>query len=616
MNSLVKRIGYFLLVLLVSLAIFSNPSSAEESQFSIISANESVTMTVTADPNGMKIATLKPGTRVKLVRQEASWSKIEYNGRLGWVRQDTLKPFTQDLLPIYSSYYKLLDKTEHVIYALVADFTQDGIEDLYMIVDSTPTKGQYTEMIYSGDTVIYQKNLKHGLSVLKDANDYYLFHHSQKNTDKTYKLSELNGQAKIDYLDASEGKSSYEVGTNHYVMSYYIVQAGNGKVNEQIFTHEQAASKDAYGSDKVNEYGENIYLENYSLSSNGQTKVLLEKDYKELFALYEKSKGAKIIYRDDGNSAALSDKFAFNLKHAKEELLRLATDITEEKPIDVVDSELDTLKLKLAQSAVLEMPYENAVSRNALTLVKNVENGMTNGLAGYEASYFTKAKLEFPIDGMVYAERTPIDQVIYDFYGTTVNADEFNALASIENRYLDKDYYQYPLEEAETSDTYIYRQLQSVEQLESGYDVLQFIDYEMPVEIAVSESNENALIAGEKVHKGYVVLKRLPFKSGTKWIYVDTVSHLDLMNEKHYATYENALSVVQRFVAEQQLVEPTDEDVVAEEIVAASAAVDGNRKQVEVQDKKIPWGVLAAVFLLAGTVFGGAYYAYRRKIEQ
>ena len=44
----------------LSLAIFASPSSAEDTMFSVISANESVTMTVTADPNGMKVATLKP----------------------------------------------------------------------------------------------------------------------------------------------------------------------------------------------------------------------------------------------------------------------------------------------------------------------------------------------------------------------------------------------------------------------------------------------------------------------------------------------------------------------------------------------------------------------------
>lgn len=615
MNRLVKRIGCFLAVTLISLMMFGSPSSAEENAFSIISANESVTMTVTADPNGMKVATLKPGTRVKLVRQEANWSKIEYNGRLGWVRQDAIKPFMQDLLPIYSSYYKLLDETEDIIYALVADFTQDGIEDLYMIVDSNPTKGQYTEKIYSGDTIIYQKNVKHGLSVLKDATDYYLFHHSQKNTDKSYKLSELNEQATIDYAGQSEGKSSYEIDTNHYLMSYYIVQAGNGNVTEQTFTHEQVASKDVYGSSKANEYEENIYLEKYSLSSNGQSKILLEKDYKEQFAVYEKAKGAKIIYRDDGNSAALSDKFVFDLKRAKEELLRLATDITAQKSIDVPDVELEILKLKLAQSVVLEMPFENGISRNALTMVKNIEQGMKNGLAGYDAGYFTKAKLEFPIDGMDYVERTPIDQVIYDFYGTTVNADEFNALASVENRFLDKAYYQYPIEEQEKSDTYIYRQLQSVQELASGYDVLQFIDYEMPVELAVTESNENVLIAGKQVNKAYMVLKRLSFKSEVKWIYMDTVSQIDLMNDKQYATYENTLSVVQRYIAEQQLIEPTNDEVV-ETITVASAATGEKRKIEEVQEAKFSWGVLAPIALLAGGALGGAYYFYRRKIKQ
>lgn len=598
-------------IFLLSMALFSNPSSAEENQFSIISADENVLMTVTADSNGMKVATLKPGTRVKVVREEASWTKIEYNGRLGWVRQDVIKPFTQDLLPIYSAYYKLLENTEHVIYALVADFTQDGIEDLYMIVDSNPTKGQYVEKIYSGETVIYQKSLKYGLSVLKDSTNYYLFHHSQKNTDKKYKLSSLNEQAITDYAETSEGKSSYEIATNHYLMSYYIVQAGNGSVKEQTFTHEQVASKEHTGSSKVNEYGENIYAENYSLSSDGQVKNLTEKDYKNLFSLYEKAKGAKIVYRDDGNSAGLSDKFAFDVKNAKKELLKLAAEVANDKAIDLPSSELNVLKVKLAQSVMLEMPYENGIARNALTMMKNVENGIENGLAGYEGSYFTAATIEFPIDGMQYVERTPIDEVIADFYGATINRDEFNALASAENRYLDDDYYQYPSEE-QKQDTYIYRQLQSVHQLES-YDVLQFIDYEMPNDIAVSELNENELIAGEQINKGYVVFKRLPFKSEVKWIYVDTVSHIDLMNEKQYQTYENTLPAVQRYVAEQQLIETLDEEI-EEDIPSASAT---NKSQVaeQAQEPQFSWGFLAVLTLLAGAVFGGAYYVYRKKID-
>ena len=231
---------------------------------------------------------------------------------------------------------------------------------------------------------------------------------------------------------------------------------------------------------------------------------------------------------------------------------------------------MEALKLKLAQSVILEMPYEKAIQRNATTMVKNVENGIRYGLPGYDASYFTRGNVEFPLDGMEYIDRAPIDTVIYDFYGTKVNADEFNNLASIENRFLDTDVYQYPVEEQATPETYTYRQLQGIEQLETGYDVLQFTDYEMPVDVIVSESNENALIAGEKVQEGYVVFKRLPFKSGVKWVYVDTVSNLLQMNEDQFKTYENTLAVVQKFIGEQQIGE-SEED---EELIVASAKAD------------------------------------------
>ena len=135
------------------------------------------------------------------------------------------------------------------------------------------------------------------------------------------------------------------------------------------------------------------------------------------------------------------------------------------------------------------------------------------------------------------------------------------------------------------------------------------------MDLAVTETNENALIAGKQMNKGYVVLKRLPFKSEVKWIYVDTVSHIDLMNDKQYATYENTLSVVQRYIAEQQLIEPTNDEVV-ENITVASAATGEKRKIEEVQEAKFSWGVLAPIALLAGGAFGVAYYFYRRKIEQ
>ncbi|MGN7479811.1 SH3 domain-containing protein [Solibacillus silvestris] len=611
-----KKCFYIFFALLTGFLGCMQSSSAEEVRHSIISAEQGATMTATANPDGMKVAALKQGTRVKLIREEASWAKVEYNGRLGWVRNEFIKPFTEDLLPIYSSYYKLLEETDDVIYALVNDFTQDGIEDLFVIVDSNPSKGQYIEKIYSGGTVIYQKNLKHGLSVLKDATDYYLFHHTQTNSEKKYKLSALNEQAKTDYYEASEGKNSYEVTANTYLNTYFIVQSGNGELSELTLTHEQAASKDYYGGVKKNGYDETIYLENYYLSNGGKTEPLLEKDYNALFAKYEKAKGAKIIYSDDYKSASLSDKFSFDLKRAKNELLDLAAAIAPEKEIEVLPAEMDSLKIKLAQSVFLEMPYENGVSRNAYTMVKNVEDGVKRGLPGYEASYFTKENsVEIPIDGMQYMDSTPMENVINDFYGTTINADEFNALASVEGRALNDGVYQFPIEEEEASETYIYRQLLSMEQLQNGYDILQFADYNMPMEIVVSPSNENGLIAGEQVQKGYVVFKRLPFKTGTKWVYIDTVSQIDLMDSKHYQTYENTLPLMQRYIAEQQIAEEMKPDEDAEPIVASAATGEGSVQAAD-QETAVSWGFMALVLALVIGAFGGAYFIYYRKTKQ
>ena len=593
--------------------VLTQPANAEQETLHVITAEKSVIMTATPDTKGMKVATLKPGTRVKLMREDGKWSKIEYNGRLGWVQSERIQPFTKDLLLIYSNYYKLLEETEHLVYALVTDFTSDGVEELYTITDADPTKGQYIETIYSGESIIYQRTVNHGLSVLKDSTDYYLFHHSQKNSDKNYKLSQLNEQAAIDYAQVSEGKASYEITANHYFMSYYVMQAGNGEPARKTFTHELVASKEFNGGSETNEYDENIYLEKYVGTSEGQTKTLLEKDYQALFAVYENAKGAKIIYSDDGDSASLSSKFSFTIQQAKNELFQLAENVIVAPEYEGLQEDMKVLKEMLAQSVYLEMPYENDVARNSLTMLKNIEKAIEQGIPGYGDNYFTKATIDFELVNLNYVERMPIDTVIYDFYGTRVNVEEFNTLGAEENRYLTDDYYQYPVDEVEQGAS-IYRLLQSVQQLDSNYDVLQFTDYEVPNTMTISEANENYLIASTRLQSGYVVLKRLSTNTGTKWVYVDTVSTLDAMNVKQYQIYENTLQIIQQYIAQQQLSEDEVQQKTEDKLTLASANTGQQSESVEAQQISFSWGFLAFLILLIGLAFSGAYYWYRRKI--
>ncbi|ATP39040.1 hypothetical protein CSE16_02810 [Solibacillus sp. R5-41] len=606
-----KLVILVLAVILVGVS-FVPRTLAEEIKYYTVVPEDGTVMTASADANGMKIMTLKQGTRVSLVRQEESWTKIDYNGRLGWVKSEALKPFDHDLLPIYSTYYKQLDKAQDLIYAFVADFTQDGIEDLYIVSDSNPSKGQYTATIYSGETIIYQKNLKYGLTVLKNSTDHYLFHHAQKNTEKKYPLADLNDQAKTDYYEVSGGKNSFEIATNTYLNSYYIVQSGNKQIEELTLTHEQIVSKDYFGGKSTNDFGETIYQDKYSLSREGKTTTLLEKEFDELFAYYEKVKGAKIIYSDDYQSASLTTDFSYKVERTKQEILDLALNVlSDKKQIDGIAG-LDELKLKLAQSLQLEIPYGQAIQRNAATYVKNLEKGIINGLPGYDRSYFAKSDVEFVQEGMHYFERAPIDAVIYDFYGVKINTEEFNNLASIDFRYLDEQTYEFPVEgPGEQLKTYNYRQLIGIESFDPGYDALQFVDYEMPIDIAVSEMNENVLIAGEKVNEGYVLLKRLPFKSGIKWVYIDTVEQIEGLNVDQYKPYENSLDLVQKFVAEQQVTSGEQEPLVVE--AATRNTRDVEPRQAKPQGPSILWGLLSAGMVILIGAASASYYIYRKK---
>lgn len=594
-------------ILMISFSI-GNQISAQIDNYTI-STEQGAMMTATADAKGMAIATLKQGTRVEMVRKDTSFTKIEYNGRLGWVPNEALKPFTKELLPVYASYYKLLDQTEDIVYAIIYDFTQDGIEDLYLVVDTEPSKGQYTEMIYSGEEIIYQKNLKHGLTILKDATDYYLFHHKQINGEKKFKLVNLNDQAKTDYQEISDGKNSFEILANTYINSYYIVQSGDGNLLEQTFTHNQVASKDYTESELANEVGETIYRESYSLSTGGKTKTLLQKEYEELFSHYEQARGFKIVYSDDANSASLSDSFSFQVDSAKQEILSLAEKVVSSKQLEGDAEDLAQLKIKLAQSVILEMPYEQAIARNSLTYMKQMEKGILYGLAGYDLNYFEKSDVETPMDDTYYADSSAVDLAMYDFYGKTIDTTEYANLAASENRYLDEGHYQFPVEEQQAT-TYNYRQLQAVKQLE-GYDALQFVDYELPADVIVTEGTESLLIAGKKVNDGYVLFKRLPFKAGVKWVYVDTVKQVDELDTTQYQAYEESLGLVQRYLAQQTMEE--DEGEEPDEVVVASANTEKVAKIKESQQTDVSWGMLLVGISAFVCAVIASYFVYRKR---
>lgn len=603
---------FFKIILSVLLftALLPNPFvlAQEEVQQYIVTTTNGVSMTASADEKGMVVAKLSKGARVKFVRQQDNWVKVDYQGRLGWVPSETIAPFDEDLLSIYAGYYKRLTNTDHIIYALVADFTQDGIEDLYVVRDVDPTKGQYEEYIYSGEQLIYQKNRKSGLTILKNGVNYYLYHHAQTNDEKKYTLKQLNSQAKTDYFEASEGKESYEVTANRYVRSYVILSAGDGFLDEQTVTYEQIASKDYYGAELKNEYEESIYLENYALSKGGQTTTLMQQNYRELFSTYEKSKVIKVIYDDRYKTAGLNERFQFDRNRTKKELLALAEAVMPDKQLNMEQSELENLQDLLDQSVYLEIPYNSAIERNMMAYFKAVQRGIDNGMAGFDSTQLLVTKNE---TATTY-DRTSIDRLIYDFYGVKMKPDKFNQLANDMGYIMtDENYVANIIEETQAKD-YIYRQLLAIEMIENGYIALKYTDYEMPQEMKVSPANESMVIAGTQVGQGYVLLKRLPFQSDVNFVYMDTVNSLDHLNVDQFGMYENSLDAIQKLSEEQKAGQT--EDVQELEITQVEEAAQSQALTKADTETPNSWWLPLGIAMLVVAAFASSYYFYRKRM--
>ena len=332
-------------------------------------------------------------------------------------------------------------------------------------------------------------------------------------------------------------------------LTRHIQEMFEGKLDPHYFEQrKQIASKDFYGVDNKNEFDESIYLEKFTLSKDGKTQSLQARDFDEQFSKYENSKVVKVIYEDNYKSAALSNRFSFEVERVKKELIDLAADAMPAKQLDVGDADIEALQQKLAQSVLLEMPYSAGISRNAANYFKAVEQAISKRLVGYDAAIFEMIADD---KGTTY-NRASVDALIYDFYGLKMNSEEFNHLASDEGYMVDEEKYYGPLKATQDEETYVYRQLLAVKSVNSQYDAVKFTDYEMPQTVNISATDEHALIAGEKRNSGYVLFKRLPFKSGVKWIYIDTVDQLDNLNTEQYTTYENSLDIIQKLIAEQK----------------------------------------------------------------
>lgn len=563
---------------------------AEEVAYYVVTSKEGALMTTTADEDGMKVAQLPAGTRISVVLQEDSWTRIDYQGRLGWVSSAAIAPFTEDVLPAYAAHYQTINEAEHLVYALLVDFTQDGVEDLYVVTDEDTSKGEYTERIYSNGQVIYQKNVTDALTILRSGTQYYIQHDATINRDTASTLKDLNNQAKTDYYEASRGNEQFKIQTNSYVNTVHILRAASGSVAEKTFISEEIASKDFYGAELVNQYNESVYAQKRTQSEQGETQELTEADFKAAMEPYKKATVVARVYEDKYRSAALVSNFAFKKQRVLDELMNLAEQSQHMKQGAVsVVSEADMLDLreKLAQSVMLELPFSLG-ERQPQQYVER----MLEVIAMQEPSLVLDERGYRPFKQEV------VDAKLLDFYGIKVDPAKLNEQAGTEGVTFSEAHYFAKLEENPLQ-LPIYRQLKEVSEIDGGFFAVRFADYELPADVVVDEATESKLIAGTYKGEGYVIFKKLT----SNWVYIDTVEKLEGISMLRFEEYANSLAVKDYAPVEKGT------DIEQQEIEASVQAQVV--QQPEEQSFSI-WVLLAIIICSFGLGYGIYAYKYKR----
>lgn len=543
--------------------------------FFYVVAPDGVNMTTTASEDGKIVVKLPPGTKVSAVEEETNWTRIDFNGRLGWVPSSGVKPFTENLWPVYAQHYATLQETEHVVYALVADFTQDGIEDLYIVTDEDTASGQYTESIYRGNEVIYQQTLTDGLTILRNGLHYYIRHDGTVNRDATFSLSELNEQAKTDYYEASAGNESYKINTNSYVQTIHIVQAKVDVPAERTFISEEITSKNYSGAEVVNNYNESVYLHRRAERVKGVEQELTEADFNTVMAPYQKARVVAEIYEDHYKSAELSTKFAFQKQRVLEELMNLAEAHQLVVDTELNEAELELVRGKLVDSAVLELPF--GIERNEQQMIKRMLQLMAQ---------------QTGMTGEVRFNHELVLNQVRAFYGVKPEAELEIADVKLDGT----DYVTTVAEQVSR-----YRQLTGAREFAKDFFTVQFTEYELPQTVTVDAATEKQLLAGKVTREGYILLKRV----GEEWLYIDTVDQLAGMNMLHYEDYANELAAKEVAPVEKlEMVAPVEEPIF---VVAEESAPEGNRSLF------IGTLVVAIAFIFS---FGLAYNVYVYKFKR
>lgn len=581
------------LVLILTLIIPTEKSYAANETY-IVTPDIGVNLRDKPNTESNVVSKLKQGTKVRITNTSGEWSKVSVNNEVGYIKSEYLKEFDVDLSSIYAYYDSILNKyhSSNHNYSLIYDFTQDGIEELY--IAEFEDSGQHK--LYSGEKLLIDEHLDGGLTIYSDEYNYYL-------------VSEF-GMNRGNSVTDNAIKTDFNYDSLWVNSSYYwenVIHPGNLRLAQTSISSEW---------NELTEYdlaGEYYYLnppiETTEYFKND--KKISKKEYEAFKNLYESAPNKVNPAYYDITSVVKNEDYTSNLEQTKEHLKQLYDEqIPADEKLPYTDEQINEIE-KYIYLHISGAGGYNSNQNNQLKyidLLEIFEGLYTIGFDEQISNEFSLGTTE--INDMLYEilDKTKVDKWFYTFYGIKMD----HAQLQIEKQ----DYINgVPIEERERLETIRDQELQNntyicycdgmgsppvipkllgIKALENDFYAIEYGEYGM----------EDSLIQAPYSTSVIVVKKVTTLENETYYPYIKTYLSLDEIDENEINAYAEKLDIV------------IDNTVKEDKTVVTEQAVTAAPKETQEDSKKSNsnlWIPLLIGILLFISIFGFLFYKNKKK---
>lgn len=521
---------------------------------------------------------LKQGSKVKMLDEKGDWMKVDYLGKTGWIHKDYLSPFTADIASVYAAYIDILSTTYNPIKVIFYDFTQDGIEELYILENLGEGSPNYVQKIFSGKEIIYESSGEFSIDIYSDRYNYFIVESGYISRGESRELSYFGSKANEISPDfIYDGL----VSTNEYNYHHSIIRPGNNKL-----------IVDTLGMLEI-EAGD-ILVQEYTKNDTSITK----EQYESVEQIYANTTNHESIYIYDVGYAYLNPSHTnTNVQDIVAQIESAYNSIyTPQKSIEgLTEQEVGYFQNKVNQLIGLSIPFSEVEERNTNTFLSKWEHAMLMGKLGVPQEKFTYSQPENTY--LFRYDRQPIEKFIYDFYGMKLRNDEFisNNIGE-ENTSLNDEYFVCLCDGLGSGGGELFHELTAVTPIDQDYIAVAYNRYDVPIKTSIASENLEGLAAANLLGTEYAIFKKIASKEGLYYPYIDTVDSIESVDYKKYNGYVEELDVYKEYISGQ-------EDLAANET---------SQKETNIHSQKllIVGGIVAVVLALVGTV---VYFSRRKK---